>query len=312
MDFKFYDEVDPVQANEIMLISHNAPNTQKSVARIRHFDPFCSPWFRMYALEGRKVVAQVGAAYPTIETTEGTVKAGFIEAVAGMPSVARKGYAKTLMKKVHEQMLDDGIEVFILGTSRILVAYSMYPKVGYHEIAPFNWGLKKAQKYPDTGLTLKIRRHKADAGDRMFKEFTTGQLGFVHRPSEYPRLRSSWGDGMYNKAVTILRDGKPVGYALIRLMDTFLNVRELVCPDPKDFEPCLRTLENRFGKEFVTNSLCGRNAIFNRYLERGAKPMESWGVLMAMDAKGKMSQKQVKSLLGIDKDRFQIFTLDTY
>ena len=312
MKFKLYDEVDPEQANEIMLISHGAPNTPKSVAKVKLQDPFCSPWFRMYALEGDRVVAQVGAAYPTIETTEGTVKAGFVEAVAGMPNFARRGYAKALMKKVHEQMLDDGIEVFILGTSKTLVAYSMYPKVGYHDMIPFNWGLKNRQKYSDTGINMKIRRHKIEDGDRMFKEFAEGQLGFVHRPDWYPQLRSSWGDEVYGKAVTFQRNEEPIGYALIRLPETHLNVRELVTLDPKDLEPCLRTLENHYSKDFITNSITGRREIFKRFEAHGMKPMESWGVIMAMDAKGMMSQKQVKSLLGIDKDRFQMFTLDTY
>ena len=312
MQFKFYNEIDPEQSNEIMLTSHGEPAYSKVVDRIRKHDPFCSPWFRMFALDGDKVIAQVGAAYPTIETTEGTVKAGFVEAVAGMPSHARKGYAMALMKKVHEQMLDDGIEVFILTTSKTLVAYSMYPKLGYHDILQYNWGLKKIQKYPDTGISIKVRRHKIDDLDKMFRKSSKGQLGFVHRPNDYPRLRSSWGDGIYSKAVTFYRDGKPVGYALLRFMGEFLNVRELVTPNPKDFEPCIRTLENHFPKLYFTSSIMTRQELFKRYIDHGMKPMDSWGVVMVMDARSKLNQAGVKKLLGVDKDKFQCFTVDTY
>jgi len=312
MQFKFYDEVDPEQANEIMLVSHGAFTDRKLASKIRKTDPFCSPWFRMFALEGKKVVTQVGAAYPTIETTEGKVKAGFVEAVAGMPSHARRGYAKALMKKVHKQMLDDGIEVFILGTSKTLVAYSMYPKLGYYEMMPFNWGLKKGQKQSAGDIALKIRRHRVDSGDALFKEFSEGQLGFIHRPKDYPRLRSSWGDGGYAKAVTFLRDGEPIGYALLRMDKHYIGIRELATPDMRDLAPCARALEAKFPRDFILRSFTGRWSHEDRFTKCGFRPMESWGVLMAMDARGKMSQRQVKSMLGLDKDRFQVFALDTY
>ncbi len=311
MKFKFYDEVDPEQANLINLISHGEPGDARTVAKIRKSDPFCSPWFRMYVLEGDRVTAQVGAQYPMIETTEGTVKAGFIEAVAGMPSFARKGYAKALMKRVHEQMLEDGVELFILGTSKILVAYSMYPKLGYHEMVPFNWGLKPWQKHPAGDVKLKVRMHATDRGDEMFRKLAHGNLGFVHRPKDYPKLKCSWG-AHYNKAISFYRDGRPIGYALIRLPDGFLNVRELVCPDLADYGPCLRALENRFPNRYVSQSIVSRRCLVNEFRAHGFVEGDSWGVIMAMDAKGKLSQAGVKNILGIDRDRFQLFTIDTY
>jgi GNAT superfamily N-acetyltransferase len=311
MEFKFYDEIDPEQANEITLICHNEPNSGKMVAKIRKSDPFCSPWFRMYAVENGKVISQVGAAYPVIETTEGKMKAGFVEAVSSMPSYAQKGYAKALMKRVHEQMLGDGIEIFILGTSKIFVAYSMYPKLGYRDIKEFNWGLKKGQKSPANDITMKVRRHKVDGGDKLFKKISKGNLGFIHRPDDYPRLRSSWGT-IYNKTVTFYRNGELIGYAMIHILDTFLRIRELACPNQTDFEPCLNALENYYSKEYVTRSLCGTSNVAKQFEDHGFRTMDTWGTLMAMDSKGRLSQAQIKKLLGVDQDRFQVFSLDTY
>jgi GNAT superfamily N-acetyltransferase len=311
MQFKFYDEVDSEQANQINLICHNEPGDAHTVARIRKGDPFCSPWFRMYAVEGDKVIAQVGAQYPLIETTEGPMKAGFIEAVAGMPSFARQGYAKALMKRVHGQMVEDGIDIFMLTTSRILVAYDMYPKLGYHEVVPLNWGIKRWERHPATDVTVKARAHPAEPGDELFKKFSTGKLGFVRRPKGYPRQKCSWG-AHYSKAITFSRDGKPIGYALIRQPDGFLNIRELVCPDPVDMGPCLRALESRFKSRYVTRSLVTSRPLAAEFSKNGFESPDSWGMFMAMDAKGKLGRKGVERLLGIDTDMFQMFAIDTY
>ena len=311
MQFRFYDEVDSEQVNRINLISHNEPADPATIARIRKNDPFCSPWFRMYAVEGDTVAAQVGAQYPIVETADGEARVGFIEAVAGMPGFARKGYAKALMKRVHEQMLEDGIGIFALTTSRILVVYDMYPKLGYREIMPFNWGLKSGEKYPKGDVKIKVYRHAADKGDGLFRELTGGSLGFVRRPDSYPKLKSAWG-AHYSKAVSFSRDGEPIGYALVRLMPDFLNVRELVCPNRADMVPCLQALENAFPRKQVSRSISGRDSIARGFREHGFVDRESWGMFMAMDAKGRMNQKQVKALLGFDKDRFQMFAIDTY
>jgi GNAT superfamily N-acetyltransferase len=311
VEFKFYDEVDPDQVNELMLISHNEPCDRKIADRIRRNDPFCSPWFRMYAVEGDRVISQVGAAYPEVETTEGTKRAGFVEAVATRASFGRKGYAMKLMKRVHEQMTDDGIELFVLGTSRTLVAYSMYPKLGYHDIKEYNWGLKKGGKFPESDIAIKVRRHKIDGAEALFKRASRGRLGFVLRPEEYPRKKCSWAE-FYTKACTFVRKEKPIGYALTREMKDFLSVRELVCPDLKDCGPCLRALERRFPKEYVTRGVSGRGDIAREFERHGFRTMDTWGTLMARDAGGKMTQKQLKALLGIDRDIFQMFPVDTY
>ena len=312
MQFKFYDEVDPEQVNLINLISHNEPGDARTVSRIRKKDPFCSPWFRMYAMEGEEIIAQVGAQYPAIQTAEGEARAGFIEAVAGKPSYARKGYAKALMKKVHEQMLDDGIDIFALTTSRILVAYDMYPKLGYKEVIPLNWGIKGWQKYPAGDVKLKVNARTVEDGDALFRKQARGNLGFVRRPNDYPRLKCSWGPH-YSKAISFSREGKSIGYAYVRQPGAgFLNVRELVCPRAEDYGPCLRALENRFPSRYVTRSILTRKSPALEFSKHGFEVADTWGMFMAMDARGKMSQKQVKAMLGLDKDRFQMFALDTY
>ncbi len=311
MKFKFYDEVDAEQVNLINLISHNEPADPKTIHRIRKNDPFCSPWFRMYAVEGDEIIAQVGAQYPTIKTSEGTAKAGFIEAVAGKPSYARKGYAKALMKRVHEQMRDDGVDIFVLTTSRILVAYDMYPKLGYQEVLPLNWAIKNWQKYPAGDVTVKVRKHGTEADDRLFSKFAEGSLGFVHRPKNYPKLKCSWG-AHYTDAVSFHRGGKQLGYALVRRPEGFLIIREMVCHDIDDFEACIQALQNRFPSKYVTRSLVTRKGMAGLFQNAGFRVADTWGMFMAMDAKGNMSQKQVKSLLGLDHDRFQMFAIDTY
>ena len=311
MQYKFYDEVDPNQVHDIMLICHNEPSDTKTVSKIRRNDPFCSPWFRMYAVDGDKIVSQVGVQYPEIETSEGKMKIGFVEAVAAMPSYARQGHTMKLMKKVHEQMIDDDIDLFVLGTSKVLVAASMYPKLGYQEMHDFNWAMKKGQKYPKTGLQLKIRKHKIDNGHKLFKKLVKGQYGFVHRPKDYLKQKSSWGP-FYSNAISFYRNDKQIGYALVRTMGNFLNIRELVCPNLKDYEPCLQALENRYRKDYVTRSVIGRKIIANEFENHGFREMETWGTFMAMDPKGKMTQKQLRKLIGLDQDKFQLFGMDTY
>jgi predicted N-acetyltransferase YhbS len=311
MKFRFYDEVDAEEVNIINLMGHNEPADARTISKIRRSDPFCSPWFRMYAVEDGKVVAQVGAQYPTIETTNGQVKAGFIEAVAGTPSLARKGYATALMQKVHEQMRGDGVELFVLTTSKILVAYSMYPKLGYHDMLPLNWAIKRWRKNPKNDVRVNVRKHLNDAEEALYKAHVSGCLGFTRRPKGYPKLKCSWGPH-YSEAVSFSREGELVGYALVRRPKGFLNIREMVCSEGADYGPCIAALESRFPSDYVTRSLMTRSAAVANFARSGFGEAESWGTFMAMDARGRSSKKEVMARLGIGKDGFHMFALDTY
>ncbi len=313
MRFKFYDDVDPDQVNDIMLICHGEPADRKLVEKVRKTDPFNSPWFRMYAVEGDQLMSQVGATYPVIETTQGKMKIGYIEAVATFPRYAKKGVARKLMNKVHEHMIEDDVDLFFLGASRTSVAPLLYSDLGYHAIGEYDWGMKKRQSYPKTDITLKVRRHKMENADKMFRKATKGKLGFIHRPDDYPKKKSTWGS-FYQNAITFYRNEKPIGYALIRPTGEFLGIRELVCLKDKDYVPCLQALENHFSKsKYATRSMVGPSPSQAKiYEDYGFRTMDTWGIHMAMDPKGKMDQKQLEELLGIDKDLFQIRVLDTY
>ena len=130
MQFKTYDEVDPSQVATLTLAGFGWNLDAIAAKKLRRLDPNCSDWFAMYAVEGDEILAQAGASYPHIETTDCTMKLGYIWGVTTSPGHARGGIARTLMEKVQDQMRDDGVEMFALSTAKSLVAYNLYASLG--------------------------------------------------------------------------------------------------------------------------------------------------------------------------------------
>ena len=312
MKFKTYDEVDPKAVARLALSGFGWNLDAPTVKKLRKKDPNCTDWFAMYAVEGEEVVGQVGASYPTIETIEGPMKLGYIWGVTTLPDKTKKGIARQLMERVHEQMRDDGADLFALSTMKSLVAHALYVSLGYQHIQPYGWTQRPVRPQKRGKIQTKVRKRSNAETYDLYKKFSKGAYGFTHRNPGFVEPRSLWFPYV-SEICTFYRAGEPVGYALVASGKTAITLRELFCPDLNDVPECADALERKFPRKYINCLLHSREDLIKALGEADLAPTRpSFGVLMMRPPKGRVSQKSLLRLTGKEDGRFQFTSTDEY
>lgn len=312
MQFKTYDEVDPDKVAKLTIAGFGWNLSADTVMKLRKRDLNCSEWFAMYAVENDKVLAQVGAAYPDIKTTEGKMKLGYVWGVTSLPDHARKGISRKLMEKVHSQMRDDGIEIFALSTHKSLVAHGLYETFGYVPIQDYGWGGRKIKKTKPGNIKIKVRKKSNEQTLRLFKEFSRDAYGFVHRHLKFVEPRCLWFPYVTD-VCTFFRGETPFAFALVSDSKRALMIRELCSPDIEAIPECVGALEKKFPRKHIFSTVHSRKDIIEALDTVNLAPTNpTYGVLMMRPPKGRKSAKALRTLVGADKGKFQFTSTDEY
>ena len=308
-----YDEVDPDKAMRLNAMAFNWLLDSEKVAGIRKLDPACSDWLALYLMEGKEPVAQVGVCYPRIMTSEGEMKAGFVWGVATRPGLARKGYQKILFEAVHERMLDDGADLFVLMTLRSFVAHRLYEKFDYMDIVPFNWSVRRRGAKSKSNLNVRKKQWKSREIVRLYREASEGALGFARRADDFVAIRRAWTPTWLDDACLLERGGRTVGYALLSKWRDRLVIQEICCPEERNIPECVGALERAYDVQYVQFSTHTKRSTI-KWAERASLPLDvsTYIVFMARGARRPISRAGLNGLLGIDRGIFQMTDLDSY
>ncbi|KYK28635.1 MAG: hypothetical protein AYK23_00175 [Candidatus Proteinoplasmatales archaeon SG8-5] len=312
MRFRTYDEVDPRAVANLALAGFGWNLDAYSVRKLRRQDKNCPDWFAMYAVDDEDVIGQVGAAYPTIQTAEGPMKLGYIWGVTTQPDKTQKGVARKLMERVHEQMREDGAGIFALSTMRSLVAHGLYVSLGYHHVQPYGWNQRPIRKYKREGIRVNIRKRSTTQMFELYRTFSKGAFGFVHRHPKFVETRCLWFP--YISEINVFtRDDEPLGYALVLSGKRGVVIREIFCPISSNIPGCVRAIENRYQRRNITCLSHSRDDVIKALGSVDLAPERpSFGVLMMRMPKGRSSEKSIKKLVGKDRGRFQFTATDEY
>ena len=90
------------------------------------------------AIEKDKLAGFVGVMDIPTKTVEGVEWVGGIWCVATAPQFAHRGVCKSLMARAHEYFETNGYQFSFLYTSRTIIAYNLYRKLGYREVEKYN------------------------------------------------------------------------------------------------------------------------------------------------------------------------------
>jgi predicted N-acetyltransferase YhbS len=312
MQFKTYDEVDPKAVATLTLSGFGWNLDADNVRKLRRQDKNCSAWFAMYATEGGNVIGQVGAAYPTVETIEGTMKLGYIWGVTTQPDKTKRGVARKLMERVHEQMIDDDVDLFALSTLRSLVAHGLYSSLGYHQVQRYGWNQRRIRRLKERRIRIKARKRSNDQIYKLYREFSEGAYGFVHRHPKFVEPRCLWFPYV-SDVCTFYRDDKAVGYVLTSVGKRGIVIREMFCPALEDVSSCVGALERKFPRKYITCLLHSREDVIRALDSADLAPTRpSFGVLMMRGPKRNLSRKSITKLIGKDTGRFQFTSTDEY
>jgi len=259
------------------------------------------------AIEGNDLIGYVGVMDLATRTLDGAVEyVGGLYGVATMPSRVRQGICKALMKRAHQHFVDKGYRFSLLGTSRTLVAHSLYERLGYADLLeiPSAYKLLKAK---NTVATQRTKNTKLDLGKilNIYNHYMMDKTGLVIRTNAHMRMLKKT-EGLKTKECIVSEDG----YVLFKsVRDRWINavwVRELVALNAKEMNRFLGIIEGK-AKDLIYDRAVLNNKLLQVYKSRGYMVQNrSHSVMMVKPL------RQGKSFSQTYGDEFHLASLDFF
>jgi GNAT superfamily N-acetyltransferase len=191
------------------------------------------------ALENGRVVSYVGAMDLATRTLDGAIEhAGGIYGVATLPGYTRQGFSTALFKATHEYFKGKGYRFSFLNTSPIIVAYSLYKKLGYSDVYSYPSVYKVLNTTKATlprTKTLKLDLNKVLA---IYDKYVRNKVGLVIRDRAYLEMLAK--DKRLTKKGTVCNDK---GYVVFRKEQYSTRILELVAQNKAEAVKLVKTIE---------------------------------------------------------------------
>lgn len=264
MQFKTLDEIDPLEAFRLCAVAFGWSLTPSEMRRIYHRDPRYAYGPPRYAVEGKRVLAQVVPMRFPVRLTSGVEEVGGLQGVCSLPSVWGRGVARRLMEHVHTLFREDDVRISTLTTSWNIRGYQVYRGLGYTDVAPFLEGTRAIPAGHRAPAGLSLRRARKEDLPQMhglYRRATRGLLGWTERsPEELPAGYTTfpWFRGRYRVAE---RHGKIVGYLRSR-PDSGVLMEEVIARTDADFRDVVAAMEVKARRGVATANwiTCRRDA----------------------------------------------------
>lgn len=315
MQIRTFDEVDPFEIHKLTVTSFGWAAPERRMRRQIREDPRVVEGYGRYAVERRRVVAQVVPLKMPVRLTSGVETIGGIAAVCSLPEVWGRGYIRRLMDHVHGLYRDMGIRIAALTTSRNIRGYGVYRKLGYVDLAPFYRGLKRIRERPGPPEGVRLRVPKARDVPRiqsLFREFARPFYGWTERNSNFLGGEQIWFDRPLSWFRLVVREGEVVGYfrTVPGEEDT---TQEYVLHRAGDLRAALRAVEakTRFG--FSNLSPMSAAADFTRFRRAGYDLTgPTTGRAMAISLERGLRAWDLPGLFGATQGRFLLYPTDQF
>src|SRR2546426_3835935 len=143
MRVRTYDEIDPLAAFRLGVVSFGSAWDEAKVRRVRAHDRTYLEEFALYAEERGRVLAQVVPRRLAVRTTNGVEEVGGLAAVCSHPGVWGRGFARRLIEATHDRFRELGLSVSALTTSRNIRGYGVDAKLRDGELPPVPQGIRQ-------------------------------------------------------------------------------------------------------------------------------------------------------------------------
>lgn len=193
------------------------------------------------AVEDGKLAAFVGVLDIPTKTVSGKVETvGGIWCVATNPRFANRGICKTLMDKAHQYFQEKKYHFSFLTTSRTIIAYAIYVKMGYVEV-------EKVNSYPEAYKVLQEEKPWEKVEARLdpekifdlYRKSVRDKTGFVVRQDDF--LAVSLERKRFDEKKSVLLEN---GYALVGGPREVSRIMELVSLDEQTYHKLLDLVES--------------------------------------------------------------------
>jgi GNAT superfamily N-acetyltransferase len=310
MKILVYDDVDPLGVLQLNLLALDFALTPEHVAHIRRTDPRPFPFFAIYAVEGERVIGQVGVFRLPMLSAQGRQDVGGVWAVSTHPGYAGQGVASALLDEAHRRMCDAGLLFSTLGTSRFRTAYRLYIQHGYEDAGVLASAMARWETaHQPTRLSARPAGPQGfDLVERMFADIAGGYLGFAWRHTPFQPLR----DKVSPQDLWLLyQDGSSVGYAIAHLEKDILDISTVLLDAGIDLAEAVSALASRLKSRYVQVNAVRPAEIASLHSAGYQVAQPSWSAFMLKPLAPGASVQEARRLFGIGTDRFLISWLDT-
>jgi predicted acetyltransferase len=229
------------------------------------------------AIEDNLVVGFVGVMDIATRTLEGSEEnVGGIWGVITHPAYARRGIFKTLMRRSHEYFKEKGYKFSLLNTSKVLIAYAFYQKLGYRDAVVYQSAykvIKEAKKQVEkSSKKVKLDWNQIS---KIYNQGTKDRTGFVVRDKQYGKMMETRKRIQPEKS--IVRDE---GYALLKDNEGNVTIQELMALTKEETSSLITQVEAKATKTIIDQTVLDK-ALQKAYQSHGYMILEdSYDLLM--------------------------------
>lgn len=255
------------------------------------------------ALENNHVVGFVGVMDLATRTLDGTIElAGGIWGVATLPGRVRKGISTTLMQRAHQHFQEQGYRFSFLNTSRTLIAYAYYQKLGYTDAREYQSAYRILQK-TKTSRLAKNGKKRLDWEKilEIYDQYSTQKTGLVVRDKEYYKVLVK-RENIQPEKTTMTK----TGYVFLKEEKETMLIREIISPTIEEAKKLIDEVEKK-AQTIVCDRVILDNKISRTYQSRGYMLLKrSYVVTMVKPLKKPATFRQVYG------DKFYISDADFF
>jgi GNAT superfamily N-acetyltransferase len=193
------------------------------------------------ALKDGHVVGFVGVMDLITRNLKGEIeRAGGIWGVSTLPSHSRQGISTMLMNEAHAYFRDRGYSFSFLITSRSLIAYNFYQKLGYQEATRF----PSAFKHVKRGKTIEKEKAKENLEKilRIYRDCFVEKSGFVVRDEDYLKAAIGWEEAFHKVPEEAIFED--YAYVMFKDLGGSLCIDEIVAKNKDHAKDLITKIEN--------------------------------------------------------------------
>jgi predicted acetyltransferase len=216
-------------------------------------------------VENGNLAGYVGVMDIPTKTVSGNIETvGGIWCVATNPRFAKRGICKTLMDNAHQYFQEKKYPFSFLCTSRTIIAYAIYVRMGYVEV-------EKVNSYPEAYKVLgeaKPEKKSETELDQnkvfnLYQEFIKDKTGFAVRQKNFLEVLSERKKFDDKRSVLMQK-----GYALVSGPREVSRIMELVGSDEQTYHDLLDQVES-FSPNGVIDRMITDEKLHQVYKDRG-------------------------------------------
>ncbi len=269
--------------------------------------------FAFFALgEEGELLGRAGVGFTEVDTREGRLRLGVMWGVRTSPRATEGGVARTIANHAYEYLRAMGVDALSLGVLKYSVIRQLYRKMGYRELdegvraTAAKWAEKRDAQMLG-GSTY--RPSDADQVQDVLAESNEGLLGYTCRENDFISKRCFLGGYNPSNVSVYRKEGETVGYAAFLSKGPLVRIGEIRAVDEEAYRSILAEIENTFvGLPVqISNGFSTREG---RWLVDAGYSIQPGGYsTQMMHGLGRRSIKELRSILGLEEDRFRQQTL---